>query len=587
LIVYNHVSEPEGEPMNLELIKVARTNKKAALVLKNGQIVNVFSGVIETKDIAIEEGLVVGVGKYEGLEEIELNGKYVAPGFIDAHVHIESSMLTPPEFARIIMPKGTTAIIADPHEIANVNGVKGIRYLLDTAASTPLDVFMMIPSCVPATKFETSGAVISANDIELMKSEKNVTGLGEVMNYPLVLSGDLDIHTKIAIMQDKNVDGHAPGLTGSDLNAYILSGIKTDHECTTYQELEERVALGMYVLIREGSHTRNEEKLLHGFSVSNHHRLMFCTDDKHPEDIVREGHINYNVNLAIKNGISPILAIRMATINTAECYKLKGYGGIAPGYFADLIVFDDLNLIEPQMVFKKGQMVAKEGKALFTSKKFLNGYVTNTVKIKNESINLDLCLKHNVVHVIDLVPNNATTKKGIARVKVEEGKYGNDSSTDILKLAVIERHSFTGNVGLGLVRGYGLKDGSIAMTIAHDSHNLLVLGDNDSDMQLAIATIKKINGGIVVVHHHEVVEYLPLEVGGIMTNATAEFVIKKLNDISSITRMMGVKKVHEDPLLSLAFLSLAVIPELKLTDKGLFDVTKFAFIPIEAEEGVI
>jgi adenine deaminase len=573
--------------MNIDLIKVARKIEKAALVLKNGRIVNVFSGLIETKDIAVEDGLVVGIGEYEGYEEMDLMGKYVAPGFIDGHVHIESSMLTPPEFAKIIMPKGTTSIIADPHEIANVNGVEGIRFLMDAAKATPLDVFMMIPSCVPATIFETSGDVITANDIGKMKLLDNVSGLGEVMNYPDVLSGDPTIHEKISIMQNRNVDGHAPGLTGPDLNAYILSGIKTDHECTTYQELEERVARGMYVLLREGSHTRNEKALLQGYTLDNHRRLVFCTDDKHPEDIVREGHINYNVNLAIKNGISPIMAIRMATINTAECYKLKGYGGIAPGYFADMIVFDNLNQIEPEMVFKKGQIVANNGKALFDTKIMLNGFVTKTVKIKNSIINLNISLNHNLVNVIDLIPNNATTKKSIAKVKVEQGLYVNNPNDDILKLAVIERHHYSGNVGLGLVRGYGLTNGAIAMTISHDSHNLIVLGDNDSDMQLAIETIKKIDGGIVIVRHHEVIEYLSLEVGGIMTNAKAEIVIRKLNDMVSVTRKMGVKTIHEDPFLSLAFLSLMVIPEIKLSDKGLFDVTKFAFIPLEVEEGLI
>jgi adenine deaminase len=569
---------------SIEKVKIARGEKTASLVLKNAKIVNVFSGLIEVGDIAIDDGCVVAIGTYSGLHEINLAGKFVAPGLIDGHVHIESSMLTPPEFAKIILPKGTTSIVADPHEIANVNGVEGIRYMMAASQTTPLDVFMMIPSCVPTTEFETAGAKITPADILKMRDVKNVIGLGEVMNYPGVLAGDPVLHEKIGLMIDRRVDGHAPGLTGRDLNAYAVTGIKTDHECTTKEELEERVARGMYVLMREGSHTQNVVELMKGVTEKNHKRLVFCTDDKHPEDILRDGHINHNVNLAIKAGLSPILAIRMASMNVAECYGLRWYGSIAPGYFADLIVFSDLSDIQPEMVFKKGVLVAENGKALFEAKPFLNSYVTNTVKIRQRKIRLDILLSTDKVHVIDLVPNNATTKKAIASVLLENGRYVSDPHNDILKLAVVERHKNTGNVGLGLVRGYGLHDGAVAMTIAHDSHNLIVLGDNDEDMMLAIKEIVRINGGIVIIRHHQVADFLPLEVGGIMTTAKAEVVIEKLTAMDAIARSMGVKETLDDPFLSLAFLSLPVIPEIKLTDKGLFDVTKFCFIPLEAKE---
>lgn len=569
---------------SMEKVRIARQLDKAPLVLKNARIVNVFTGLVETGDIAIGEDRILGIGDYAGLEEVDLSGKYVCPGFIDGHVHIESSMLTPPEFSRIIVPKGTTAIVADPHEIANVKGLEGIRFLMSSAHTTPLDVFMMIPSCVPATEFETSGARITPADVRKMRDVKNVIGLGEVMNYPGVLEGDPALHEKIAIMIDRRVDGHAPGLSGPDLNAYAATGIKTDHECTTKEELEERIARGMYVLLREGSHTQNVRELIRGVTEMNHRRCVFCTDDKHPEDILKEGHINHNVNLAIEAGLSPILAIRMATMNAAECYGLRGYGSIAPGYFADLLVFSDLNHIDPERVYKKGVLVAENGKALFEAVPYVNGFVTETVRIKQKKIRLDLSLSQPRVRVIDLIPNNATTGHGLASVKIENGKYVNDSASDILKLAVVERHKHTGNVGLGLVRGYGLQGGAVAMTIAHDSHNLIVIGDNDEDMRLAIAEIVRINGGIVIVKDHRVADFLPLEVGGIMTVAKAETVMEKLNAMDAIARSMGVKPIHEDPFLSLAFLSLPVIPALKLTDRGLFDVAKFAFVSIEAPE---
>ncbi len=566
-----------------KLRQVALGTRKATLVLKNCKIVNVFSGTIDSGDIAIEEGIVCGIGSYEGVREIDLCFSYVSPGFIDGHVHIESSMLSPSQFAKIVIPFGTTTVIADPHEIANVCGLSGIKYMLASAKTVPLEVKVMIPSCVPSTKFETSGETISAEEIGALKNEESILGLGEMMNYPGVINGDFDVYKKLNVMEDKLIDGHAPSVTGKNLNAYALSGIKTDHESSTMEELVEKVKCGMYVHLREGSATRNVEVLTKGITKDNLSRLMFCTDDKHPFDIHKEGHINYNINLAIKNGIAPVDAIKMATINVASCYGLKHLGAIAPGYLADIVIFDNLKDIVPTMVFKGGELVFKNKEIMFASKNTSDQSVLNTVRFNVGSLDFRLPLSSNRVHVLGLIKNNVTTRDLIETVKVENGFYRQENDSDILKLAVVERHHLTGNIGLGLVKGYGLKNGAVAMTIAHDSHNLVIISDNDEDMLIAAKKIKEIQGGIVLVHNHEVYDYLQLEVGGIMTENDYKQVEAKLSRMESFSRKMGIHEDIDDPFLSLAFLSLPVIPDLKVTDFGLFDVKKFKIIPLEAE----
>ncbi len=391
----------------------ATSKEKASLVLKNGRIINVFDHSIEENDIAIEDGRIVGIGSYEGETEIDLNNQFISPGFIDGHVHIESSMLTPSEFSKIIIPRGTTRVIADPHEIVNVVGIEGIKYMINSSKRTPLDVHFMIPSCVPVTKFETGGSELTAKDIKKVKELDGILGLGEMMNYPGVIDGEQMVIDKLIEMKGYPLDGHAPDVYGKNLNAYLLMGINTDHECTTKEELEEKVKRGMYIHLREGSATRNVKALSKAVTLENSHRLLFCTDDKHPMDITQEGHINYNINLAIKNGVDPITAIQMATINIATCYQLHQVGAIAPGYVADFVVFSDLFDIEPSLVFKDGEIVAKNGEILFTTDKYLNGYVTETVKLKPKKINIDLPLKSNKVKVIKLIENNVTTKKVI------------------------------------------------------------------------------------------------------------------------------------------------------------------------------
>ncbi len=562
------------------MLNMSRGLQKASLVFKHGKIINVYSKEIEEKDIAIHQGIIIGIGKYQGVQEIDLEGAYVAPGFIDGHVHIESSMLTPSGFAKIVVPKGTTTVIADPHEIANVSGIKGIEFMLNQSEDIPLNVYMMIPSCVPATKDENSGAIITSDDIKQLKKHKRVIGLGEVMDYPSVIEGDLDIHKKINVMKDKRIDGHAPDIIGKDLNAYTLSGIETDHECTYPTSMIERIRLGMYVLLREGSATRNTVSLLKGLKNEYLPRTLFCTDDKHPEDIRLEGHINYNVNLAIKEGIHPIDAISMATLHAANCYQLKHVGGLAPGKFADLIVFKDLNNIEPHLVYKKGKLVAKHGIPLFTHEHEIPIEVLNTVRFNDYTLHFDLPLSSHQAHVIGLVKQNIITDHLIETVDVKDHKFLYNPQKDIIKLAVIERHHLKNSMSVGLVKGFNIKHGAIAMTIAHDSHNLIIVGTSDEEMRLAALKIKELQGGIVVVKDHKVVDYLQLEISGIMTNQKESVVEQSLSRMKKMIVEMGYQIDMGDPFIALAFLALPVIPKLKLTDRGLFDVEQYKIISV-------
>jgi adenine deaminase len=564
-----------------KLIKVARGKKRAELVLKNCRYVNVFTGMIDKGDIAISSGIIIGVDDYLGDVEVDCKNRIVAPGLIDGHVHIESSLMTPPGFASAVIPKGTTTVIADPHEIGNVCGLDGIKYMLEASKICPLDVYVMLPSCVPSTDFENAGAVLLASDLRTLIDEEHVIGLGEMMNYPGVFFGNEDVHDKLMDFKDKPIDGHAPGVTGKDLNSYILSGVVTDHECVNHKELEEKVAKGMYIHLREGSATKNVAELCRGITANNSRRLMFCTDDKHPTDIVKEGHIDYNIRLAIRNGINPITAIQMATLNTAECYGLKHKGAIAPGYEADLIVLSDLESFAVKDVYKKGVLVSKDGKALFEQNKYEDDLVLDTIHlIKNQEINLSLELKSEYCKVIGLLNESIITKRVIRKVDVIRGCFSTNPKVDILKLAVIERHKATGNIGLGLVEGYGLKGGAIGLTIAHDSHNIIVIGDKDEDMQLCVEELQRLTGGICIVFGGKVVGSLQLEVGGLMTDAPLNEVTSNLINLESIARGMGVPK-GIDPFMTLAFLALPVIPELKVTDIGLFDTRAFKFVEVE------
>lgn len=569
-------------------IDLAAGRELPELVLKNCRIVNVFTEEILSGDIAIDCGWIVGVGQYQGIQEIDLKNAYVAPGLIDAHVHLESSMVTPVQFAKAVLPHGTTTVIADPHEIANVCGLNGVRYMLEQSSEIPLDVFVMMPSCVPATPFENSGAVIRAEGMGEMLGHPRVLGLGEMMDYPGVVGARQDVLDKLVVGgAGRMIDGHGPVLTGKNLNAYVMAGVGTDHECSTENEMLQRLRLGMYIQIREGSAAKNLEALIKGVTPQNSRRVLFCTDDRHPGDILSEGHIDNNLRQAIRGGFSAVAAIRMATLNAAECYQLSHLGAIAPGYQADLIVFESLEEMRIAKVFKQGRLVAENGEALFDIVERPDDRVLNTVRLqKIVSEQLALKLDSGAVNVIRLLSHSLVTEKVVREVTVRDGVFVHDDQADILKLAVVERHKATGNIGLGLLENYGLKSGAIASTVAHDSHNLIVVGSNDSDMLTAIAEIERIGGGLTIARQGKILGSLPLPIAGLMSDSPLQEVDDKLNELLKIAYGMGVNPQLE-PFMTLAFLALPVIPDIKLTDLGLFDVTRFEFMKISAKDTVV
>ncbi|MBM7615956.1 adenine deaminase [Alkaliphilus hydrothermalis] len=563
-------------------IDIAAGRIKPQLVLKGGKVINVFSGEVYEGDVAIDNGKIVAIGEYEGEKEVNVIGKIVAPGLIDGHLHIESAMVTPPQFARAIVPHGTTTIIADPHEIANVCGQEGIKYILEARKGLPLNIYVMLPSCVPSTSFESSGAVLTAVELGEMIGEDGVLGLGEMMNYPGVIHKEEDVIAKLEMAKGKIVDGHGPELVDKDLAAYVTAGIRTEHECSTVEEMQSRLRAGMYILIREGSAARNLKELVKGVKKENVRRCLFCTDDKHPEDLLRDGHIDHNIRLAIGEGMDPIMAIQMATINAAECYGLKNLGAIAPGYDADLIVVDGLESFNVEKVFKKGELVAEDSKPLFDVVKSDYSRVVDTVRIKPVSVeDLRIPLDSDIVNVIRLLPHSLLTDAVVRRVLKKDGCFQFHPSLDILKMAVVERHNATGNIGLGLVEDFQLKGGAIASTIAHDSHNIIVIGDNDGDMLTAIKEVSNHQGGIAIVSKGKVLESLPLPIAGLISFENMEVVNQQLNRMLRIAyEELGVNQ-NIDPFMTLSFLALPVIPEIKLTDQGLFDVSQFKFKSLE------
>ena len=566
-----------------QLIDAAIGRKKAEIVLKNGRFVNVFTGEICEGDIAIEGGKIVGFGKYEGETEYDIAGKIAVPGLIDAHVHIESSQLSPEEFARLVLPRGTTTVIADPHEITNVCGIAGAKYIADAAKNTPLEVKVMLPSCVPATAFETSGATLTGADTEKYIGADFIHGLGEFMNYPGVIYKDAEVMKKLAAARDagKVIDGHAPSTSGLGLNAYIAAGISTDHECTSPEEVLEKVSKGMYVHLREGSATRNVAVNCKAATASNLRRFLLCTDDRHAADIRAKGHLDNALRVAVAAGMNPVWAVIAATLNSAECYRLYGKGAIAPGYDADIAVFDDLKNFNCAMTFKGGKLVAEGGKALFAAgEKYLPDAVKNTVHVGDIAADdFKIKLKGKRANVIRILKDNVVTEKVVREVESEHGDV-KLSGTDLLKLAVVERHHGTGNIGLGLLEGYGLKNGAISLTIAHDSHNVIVLGDNNADMAAAVAELKRIGGGMAIAEGGRAYS-LSLDIAGLMSSLPAEEYIAQSEKLLEKAYSMGVSRDFE-AFMSLSFLALLVIPSIKLSDKGLFDADKFEFCSIDA-----
>ncbi len=565
-----------------KIIDAALGNAKADIVLKNGKYVNVFTGRIEEGDIAVCGGKIVGVGKYEGEREIDIAGKIAVPGLIDAHMHIESSQLSPEEFARLAVPRGTTTVIADPHEITNVCGIAGAEYIARAAKNTPLEVKLMLPSCVPATPFETSGAVLGGRETAEAIGRDLFWGLGEFMNYPGVIGKDPEVLQKIAAAHaaGKVVDGHAPNTSGKGLNAYIAAGISTDHECVSPAEAEEKIAKGMYVHLRAGSATRNVAVNCKAVNAANLRRFLLCTDDRHAADLKANGHLDNALRIAVAAGMDPVWAVIAATLNGAECYRLYGKGAIAPGYDADIAVFGDLKDFACALVLKNGNLVAEEGRALFGGESYLSDAVKNTVHVgKVTADSFRLALRGEKANVIRLIPDNVVTERVVRAVESRGGDVVL-KGTDLLKLAVVERHHASGNIGLGLLEGYGLKDGAIALTVAHDSHNIIVLGDNNADMAAAVEELRRIGGGMTVVRGGKA-ESLPLDIAGLMSSLPAEEYIARSEELLARAYAMGVKKDVE-AFMSLSFLALPVIPSVKLTDKGLFDVDRFCFMSVDA-----
>ncbi|KZE63773.1 adenosine deaminase [Fictibacillus phosphorivorans] len=569
-------------------IDVSTKRIPADVVVKNGKIIDVFNLEMIEADIAIVDGYIAGIGEYDGHETIDATGKYVSPAFIDGHVHIESSMVTPLEFSKVLLAHGVTTVITDPHEIGNVSGTTGIRFMLDQSEGLPLDVRVMLPSSVPATPFENAGATLKAPDLEPFYKHPRVLGLAEVMDFPAVFKGDNDMLSKIVSAANYNgiIDGHAAGLDANGINVYRSSLITTDHECTTAVEALDRIRRGMYVLIREGSVAKNLKVLIKAVTANNARRFLFCTDDKHLDDLVAEGSVDHNVRIAIKEGISPLQAIQLATLNAAECYGLDEKGAISPGRVADFILLDDLDTISISEVFVGGKSVAKDG--AFTGKQAnmekptaLLTQSVNLPKIGSEKLAIPINTGDSI-YVIEVIPNQLVTKKKVFPAITENGCFTPSVSDDLLKMAVIERHKQTGNIGLGVVKGLLIKNGAIASTVAHDSHNLVVCGTNDEDMLVAIEAILNMQGGYVIVKNGKVLASVPLPISGLMSDQPFTKVNEEIIHLKAKLKDLGFTGDF-DPFLTLSFLTLPVIPEMKLTDLGLFDFKTFQHISVKAD----
>lgn len=598
-----------------ERILTASGASKASLVLKHARVVNVFTERFEEADVAIEGGFIVGVGTYDGVEEVDLDGAVLCPGFMDGHIHLESSMISPGDFSRAVLPHGTTAVITDPHEIANVAGTAGIRYMMEATEDLDLDVFFMLPSCVPSTGLDESGAVLDAAALESFYKSERVLGLAELMNSYGTVKADPGILEKVgaALAYGKLVDGHAPFLGGAGLNAYVTAGVTSDHECSDIEEAKEKYARGQWIMVREGTAAKNLEALMPLFEAPYYQRSMLVTDDKHPGDLIRYGHIDYIIRSAVKMGADPIRAIKMGSFNTAAYFGIKNRGAVAPGYLADLVVLKDMESLEVVKVFKAGKMVAENGVCLTepAAEKTWDETIKDRVfhsfhleEIKEEDLLIpELEEKKNdhaaadgnagaktnarkMLRVIGLLPHQLITTEMLVPYlppeKTDSGKVliapGVDLNRDIVKLAVFERHHHTGHVGLGFLGGYGLKKGAVASSIAHDSHNLIIAGTNDADMVLAGNCVRKNKGGLAVAVDGKLLGELSLPIGGLMTSATADEVEETLEYLKRELRRLGIPETV-DPFMTLAFVSLPVIPKLRFNTYGVIDVDSQSVVP--------
>lgn len=554
-----------------DFIQAAAHKKKADLVLKNGNIIDVFNGEIIKHDLAVYKDKIAGIGEYSGIEEIDCTGKYISPAFIDSHVHIESSRVTPKVFSEILIKKGVLTAVCDPHEIANVLGDRGLEFMLEDSKDASMDLYFMLPSCVPATPFEDNGAELSAEDLEKFKYNKRVLGLGEVMDVTSVINLNPKMIDKLELFKDRIIDGHSPCIAPDLLDGYIISGIKTDHECETPEEAAEKVRRGLYVMLRQGSAAKNLEKLLPAVNNNNFKRFLFCTDDKDIPDLVSEGSVDYNVRLSVKLGLDPIKAITIASLNSAECYGLKNKGALAPGYKADILILDDIKDFNISKIIRNGEIYkAKPNKP---SSVVLSSSM-NMEKVKKKIF--DIKAEKETINVIKTVNNSLVTKRAKRKVFTENGIIKSVEGDGVLKIAVFERHKNTGKYFVGYIEGFDLKDITIAQTIAHDSHNLIIVGS--SYMEKAVNRVIEIGGGIVLLYKGEIVEELSLPIAGIMTDEDPDFVIKKLNKMNKFINKDN--KNGSNVLLTLGFMALTVIPYFKITDKGLYDYKEGKFLSL-------